>query len=190
MRTPAAKRTPVLSLGQIPIVLGAGLGQPPRIGLQEGLGKELKIRWRAPVCQEHHVNLLLAGLPQTLRFAGECGWPTLRNCLEQLAQRFHVELKFAVSDQSWLKKGKRAIAWNGDRQIAGLGALSSEVQQTFDIKGDVYAAEVDIAALLASQKEWKMAPVARFPGVPMILAVTHGHDLEYHVDAGRVRRSS
>ena len=24
-----------------------------------------------------------------------------------------------------------------------------------------------------------MAPVARFPGVPMILAVTHGHDLEY-----------
>jgi len=24
-----------------------------------------------------------------------------------------------------------------------------------------------------------MAPVARFPGVPMILAVTHGHDLAY-----------
>ena len=24
-----------------------------------------------------------------------------------------------------------------------------------------------------------MAPVARFPGVPMILAITHGHDLPY-----------
>src|SRR5207245_6428080 len=102
-----------------------------------------------------------------------------KGVLEQLAQRFHVELEFAASDQPWLKKGKRAVAWNGDREIAGIGALSNEVLHTFDIKGEVYAAEVDIAALLASQRDWKMAPVARFPGVPMILAVTHGHDLEY-----------
>ena len=102
-----------------------------------------------------------------------------KGVLEQLAQRFHVELKFAVSDQPWLKKGNRAIAWNGDRAIASIGALSSEALHTFDIKGEVHVAEVNIPALLESQKEWKMAPVARFPGVPMILAVTHGHDLQY-----------
>ncbi len=102
-----------------------------------------------------------------------------KGVVEQIARQFHVELKFAVSDQSWLKKGKRAIGWSGDRAIASIGALSVEVLQAFDIKGEIYAAEVDIPALLASQREWRMAPVARFPGVPMILAVTHGHDLQY-----------
>jgi phenylalanyl-tRNA synthetase beta subunit len=44
----------------------------------------------------------------------------------------------------------------------------------------VAAAEIDIEALIASSNtEWKMAPVARFPGVPMILALTHGRELEY-----------
>jgi phenylalanyl-tRNA synthetase beta chain len=102
-----------------------------------------------------------------------------KGVLEQIAQKFHVELRFDTTDLPFLKKGKRAIAWRGDRQIATIGALSNEVLHTFDIKGDVYAAEVEIGALIAERSEWKMAPVARFPGVPMILAVTHGHDLEY-----------
>jgi phenylalanyl-tRNA synthetase beta subunit len=33
--------------------------------------------------------------------------------------------------------------------------------------------------LLASASEWKMAAVPRFPGVPMILALTHAPDFEY-----------
>ena len=41
------------------------------------------------------------------------------------------------------------------------------------------AMELDLEALLASTGEWKMAPVARFPGLPMILAMTHAADLEY-----------
>ena len=52
--------------------------------------------------------------------------------------------------------------------------------QTFGIKGDVAVAEIDVEAIIASaNSEWTMAPVARFPGVPMILALTHGRDLEY-----------
>jgi phenylalanyl-tRNA synthetase beta subunit len=43
----------------------------------------------------------------------------------------------------------------------------------------VAAAEIDIEALLASMTEWKMTPVARFPGIPMIMALTHRRDLEY-----------
>jgi phenylalanyl-tRNA synthetase beta chain len=102
-----------------------------------------------------------------------------KGVIEALAQRLHVPLKFEASDQPWLKKGKRATAWNGDRPIASVGAMSNEVLQTFDIKGEVLAAEVDVEALLESQSEWKMLPVARFPGVPMILAVTHSRELEY-----------
>src|SRR5262249_29431665 len=102
-----------------------------------------------------------------------------KGIIELLAQRFHVDLRFSASEQPWLKKGKGAVAWHGGLAIANVGALSADVLQFFDIKGEVVAAEVDVAALLASVSDWKMAPVARFPGVPMILAVTHRHDLEY-----------
>src|SRR5437867_7756815 len=102
-----------------------------------------------------------------------------KGVLEALGQRLHVDLRFDNSDKRALKKGKRASVWSGDQSIATIGALSSEVLQLFDIKGEVYVAEIDLESLLVSRREWKMVHVARFPGVPMILAFTHGHDLEY-----------
>jgi phenylalanyl-tRNA synthetase beta subunit len=69
--------------------------------------------------------------------------------------------------------------WLANRTLAGVGFLTSEILQTFGIKGDVAAAEIDVEALLQSIGEWKMQPVPRFPGVPMILAVTHAPDLQY-----------
>ena len=102
-----------------------------------------------------------------------------KGVIELIAQRFHVDLRFSASDQPWLKKGKGAVAWHGALAVANVGALTPDVLQFFDVKGDVIAAELDLAALMASVSEWKMAPVARFPGVPMILAVTHRPDLEY-----------
>jgi phenylalanyl-tRNA synthetase beta subunit len=71
--------------------------------------------------------------------------------------------------------------------VATLGFLSSDVLQHFDLKGDVIAAEIDLEALLIAQPSWKMTPVTRFPGVPMILAVTHGRDLEYERIIDRIR---
>ena len=110
---------------------------------------------------------------------GDSDFFDIKGVIEQLAQRLHVTLRFEASDQNWLRNGKRAVAWSGERRIADVGALSQQVLRAFDIKGDAVAAEIDVEALLASQSEWKMQPVARFPGVPMILAVTHAHDLEY-----------
>ncbi len=103
----------------------------------------------------------------------------LKGVVEQVAQKLHVTLEFKASDQPWLAKGKRSAAFSGERLIADAGLLSREVLQRFDIKGDVLAAQVDIEALLASQKAWTMVAVARFPGVPMILALTHAPDLQY-----------
>ena len=103
----------------------------------------------------------------------------VKGVVEGLGQRLHVPLKFETSDQEWLKSGKRAVVRSGDRHVGDIGAMSPQVLRTFDIKGEVIAAEIDLEALLASEVDWKMLPVARFPGVPMILAVTHGHDLEY-----------
>jgi phenylalanyl-tRNA synthetase beta chain len=104
----------------------------------------------------------------------------IKGIVEQIAAKMHVDVTFAASDQSWLRSGKRAVAWNGDRQIASVGFLAAEVLQSFGIKGDVAVADIDVEAMIASSNtEWTMAPVARFPGVPMILALTHGRDLEY-----------
>jgi phenylalanyl-tRNA synthetase beta chain len=104
----------------------------------------------------------------------------IKGIVEQIAAKMHVEVTFSASDQRWLRSGKRATAWHGDREIASLGFLSAEVQQAFGIKGDVAVAEIDVEAIIASSNsEWMMAPVARFPGVPMILALTHARGLEY-----------
>jgi phenylalanyl-tRNA synthetase beta chain len=102
-----------------------------------------------------------------------------KGVVEEVAAKLHVDLSFATSDAEWLRKGKRATARHGDRVIANVGFLSNEILQRFGIKGDVLAAEIDTEALLASTAGWKMSDVARFPGIPMILALTHGRDLEY-----------
>jgi phenylalanyl-tRNA synthetase beta chain len=111
----------------------------------------------------------------------------VKGVVEQIAARFHVQLTFVESELSWLKKGRRAVARHEDRQVATLGFIAHEVLQRFGIKGEVAAAEMDLQTLLESTADWKMAPVARFPGVPMILAVTHGRDLEYQRIAAAIR---
>jgi phenylalanyl-tRNA synthetase beta chain len=142
------------------------------------------------VIEHHRIAVVLYGSIGT--FWGDAKRPVdffdIKGIVEQIASKMHVDVTFGASDQSWLRGGKRAIAWHGDRQIASVGFLAAEVLQTFGIKGDVAVADIDVEAMIASSNtEWKMAPVARFPGVPMILAVTHGRDLEYQriVDAIR-----
>jgi phenylalanyl-tRNA synthetase beta chain len=103
----------------------------------------------------------------------------IKGIVEQVAAKLHVDLTFSVSEDSWLRSGKRAEARHGERHIATFGFVAPEILQRFGVKGDVVAAEIDLEASLASTGEWKMSPVARFPGVPMIMAMTHGRDLEY-----------
>jgi phenylalanyl-tRNA synthetase beta chain len=141
--------------------------------------------------REHHrVAVVLYGSIGT--FWGDAKRPVdffdIKGVVEQIAAKMHVGVTFAASDQNWLRSGKRAVAWHGDRQIASVGFVAAEVLQAFGIKGDVAVADIDVEAMIASSNtEWTMAPVARFPGVPMILALTHGRDLAYQriVDAVR-----
>jgi phenylalanyl-tRNA synthetase beta chain len=142
------------------------------------------------VIEHHRVAVVLYGSIGT--FWGDAKRPVdffdIKGIVEQIAAKLHLDVTFAASDQPWLRSGKRAIAWHGDRQIASVGFLAADVLHAFGIKGDVAVADIDVEAMIASSNsEWTMAPVARFPGVPMILAVTHGRDLEYQriVDAIR-----
>ncbi|HET7704940.1 MAG TPA: phenylalanine--tRNA ligase subunit beta, partial [Thermoanaerobaculia bacterium] len=110
---------------------------------------------------------------------GKVDFFDIKGVVETVGAKMHVDLTFGPSDAAWLKRGKSAVASHGDRQIATIGFLSSEILQKFGIKGDVVAAQIDVEALLEARGEWKMAPVARFPGVPMILAITHAPTLDY-----------
>ena len=133
------------------------------------------------VQERHRVALLMYGTIGT--FWGDTkravDFFDVKGIVEQIAERLHVSLTFTTSDDRWYRPGQRAAAWHGDRRIASLGFLAQELLQHYGIKGEVAAAEIDIEALLESTGTWTMAPVARFPGVPMIMAMTHGRDLEY-----------
>jgi len=133
------------------------------------------------VRERHRVAIVLFGTIGT--FWGDAKRPVdffdVKGIVEQIAEKLHVALTFRDGDQPWLRKGKRAIAFHGDREVGSAGFLSQDVLQHFGIKGDVASAEIDVDALIAATGAWTMAPVARFPGVPMILAMTHGPDLHY-----------
>jgi phenylalanyl-tRNA synthetase beta chain len=134
------------------------------------------------VHEHHRIAIVLYGSIGT--FWGDAKRPIdffdIKGIVEQIAAKLHVDVTFSASDQRWLRSGKRATAWHNDREIASLGFLATDIQQTFGIKGDVAVAEIDVEAIIASSNaEWTMAPVARFPGVPMILALTHARDVEY-----------
>ncbi|MEA2162802.1 MAG: phenylalanyl-tRNA synthetase beta chain [Thermoanaerobaculia bacterium] len=135
-----------------------------------------------PIKEHHRIAIVMYGSIGT--FWGDAkravDFFDIKGIVEAIAKTLHADVTFTASDQQWLRSGKRAIAWHGDRPIASLGFLSAELLQKFGIKGDVAAAEIDVEELIASSNtEWTMAPVARFPGVPMILAITHARDLEY-----------
>lgn len=102
-----------------------------------------------------------------------------KGMIEQIAARLHMPLTFATSEDRWARKGKRARILLGTQAIGWAGMLAAEALTPFGIKGDVVAAELDLQAMTAEETAWIMRPVARFPGVPMILAFTHGRDLEY-----------
>jgi phenylalanyl-tRNA synthetase beta chain len=102
-----------------------------------------------------------------------------KGIVEQVAERFHVALTFDESPQEWLRKGKRAVARHGERVVASIGFLAPEALQKYGIKGEVVAAVLDVETLISSTAPWTMAPVARYPGMPMILALVHSRSLTY-----------
>ena len=133
------------------------------------------------VVERHRVGLILFG--STTAHWGDArrsfDFYDAKGIVEQLAAKLHVSISFGGTEVRWLKSGKRAVARHGETTIATVGSIASEVLQRFGVKGEVLAAEIDVAGLLTSRGDWKMSPIAHFPGIPMILAMTHARDLDY-----------
>ena len=73
--------------------------------------------------------------------------------------------------------------------MATAGIVRKEVLQQFGMKGDVIAGEIDLERIAAAAGGWKMAPVSRFPGIPMVLGLLHGRDLPFARLVSEVRDS-
>ncbi len=142
------------------------------------------------VRERHRVALVLYGSLGT--FWGDAkraiDFFDAKGVVEQIAERMHVSLEFAASDDRWYRAGQRAAAFHGDHRIASAGFLGHELLQRFGIKGEVVAAEIDLEALLESTGSWRMTQVSRYPGVPMIMAMTHARELEYGTILNTIRR--
>jgi phenylalanyl-tRNA synthetase beta chain len=108
-----------------------------------------------------------------------------KGVVEQLARRFRADLQFEPSAFEWLQRGRQAVARVGDAMVATAGVLSSEVLSRFGIKAEILAAEIDLGVLAGTKSAWTIAPVSRYPGVPMVLGLLHSRELSYRriVDA-------
>jgi phenylalanyl-tRNA synthetase beta chain len=102
-----------------------------------------------------------------------------KGMVEALAERLRIPVSFAQELFAYSRKGQSARAASGERAIARVSAIQPAILQSYDIKGDVIAGEIDIEALVASVGDWQMKPASRFPGVPMVVGMWHGRDLSY-----------
>ncbi|MGZ5474623.1 MAG: phenylalanine--tRNA ligase subunit beta, partial [Thermoanaerobaculia bacterium] len=96
----------------------------------------------SPVREQRRVGVVMYG---------KVDFFDVKGVVETVASKMHVDLMFGPTDAPWLKTGKSSVASHGERPIATLGFLSSEILQRFGIKGEVVAAEIDIEALLAAR---------------------------------------
>lgn len=110
-----------------------------------------------------------------------------KGVFESLGERLRVPIEGRASEEVAFRKGQTAEIFSGQRLVGRVGTVAAPIVQTFDIRGDVVAGEIDIEALVASAGAWKMTPASKFPGVPMVLGMWHGRDLTYQkiVDAIR-----
>jgi phenylalanyl-tRNA synthetase beta chain len=110
-----------------------------------------------------------------------------KGIVEQMMARHHMRGEFASAEVPWLRPGQAAIARAGESEIAVIGVLRREIAEAFDMKGDVVAAEIDVDALVGSFHEWKMTPISRYPGVPMVLGLMHKPSLTYQQVIEKIR---
>lgn len=111
----------------------------------------------------------------------------LKGMVEAVADRLHVALSWRPAELPWARSGTAAEAIAEGKTIAVAGAVRREVLEKFELRGDLYFAELGLAALQAARGGWAMRPISRFPGVPMVLAMMHPPDLRYETIVEQIR---
>ena len=111
----------------------------------------------------------------------------LKGMIEAVSDRLHVALAWRPAELPWARGGTGAEATTDGRTVAVAGAVRREVLEKFELKGEIFFAELSLPELQANRGGWEMKPVSRFPGVPMVLAMMHAPDLRYETIIDSIR---
>lgn len=112
----------------------------------------------------------------------------VKGIVEALAARFHASLTYRPAGIGWCRPGQAAEALWDAAAVARLGMLAPELASRFGLKGEIGLAEIDLEALRPARAEFKMTPVPRYPGVPMVMALVHSREVSYGQLVDAIRR--
>jgi phenylalanyl-tRNA synthetase beta chain len=103
----------------------------------------------------------------------------VKGVIETLLERSHISAQVQPLERKWLKKGQGAMATAGGREMARFGQVNRETLHGLGMKGELFAAELDLDLFAGGGTGWKMTQVSRYPGLPMVVGLMHGRDLPY-----------
>jgi phenylalanyl-tRNA synthetase beta chain len=103
-----------------------------------------------------------------------------KGVMESLLSQLGLEASFEESDDDGLKPGSRAAVVVGGDRIGVVGELHPSVAEAFDITGEVYLFEMEMAALLPHTLGYKtFQSIPRFPAVVRDVALVLDNDVSH-----------
>ncbi|MCJ7763743.1 MAG: phenylalanine--tRNA ligase subunit beta, partial [Dehalococcoidales bacterium] len=111
-----------------------------------------------------------------------------KGVVEGLLSQLGLEASFEEGNDDGLRPGRRlSIVIGGDR-LGVVGELHPGVAEAFDISGEVYLFEMDVAALLPHTLGYKtFQPIPRFPAVIRDIALVLDNDVTHQQVADIIR---
>ncbi len=131
----------------------------------------------APYSENYRLSICVTGAEATQSWnqsARESSFYTLRSMVEKLLRRFSIDiytLKCEISSSDIFNEGL-CFMLNG-KKLLEIGVVASKIRKIFDLKQDVYYAEIDFDALVKSTRKVKItvSELSKFPEVKRDLAL-------------------
>ncbi len=132
----------------------------------------------APYSENYRLSIAVTGAasPASWREKGsvQASFFTLREMVERLLSRFGVDI-YALKEESLACGlfGEGVSYMMGPKEILRMGIVAPKLRKDFDLKSDVFYAEVDFDALIKSTKKQKIAvaELSKYPEVKRDLAL-------------------
>jgi phenylalanyl-tRNA synthetase beta chain len=102
-----------------------------------------------------------------------------KGIVEELALRLRRPVQFRKAQRSWAREGQGAEVIAGGEVSGFVGVVKAEDLRSRGYRGSAVGGEIRLSAFFGTGAGWKMTPVSRYPGVPMVAAFTHGPELAY-----------
>ncbi len=112
----------------------------------------------------------------------EASYYTLREMVERLLSRFGIDIYSLKEEtlQSGLYSDARSLKL-GNKELVQIGVVSAKLRKDFDLKCDIFYAEVDFDALIKSTKKSKVAVVelSKYPEVRRDLSLLIDNNITF-----------